>query len=385
MRLLVKQGERTINECHFDKGPICIGRHTSQVILPGRAVSRQHAVIQNPNPGVWIIEDLGSSNKTYLNNVEIQKSEIKTGDTIRISDFHINVDFDKSKGLDLGDTIKLDKAELYHQELLNAMTPRLPYRADTYFGESLKNYIDEKHAVALYTADNEELTSEKGKIFLSDGSHTYYLFLALIYRGRNMSVVTNSLSIAGEYAWCLGKINKLKFPSNGIVDANYGGLFELKEEDLAKELTDAANIFISCGILDSIEGPWIDATRAVIRRKAIESGCPVTILCDYHTLSHDPKHHHDAPMFTGIHIEKWHNFIRGPYSCIITTPHPDMPESYRQLSPTIRGPVNIPDDKPHNWQRYCLNAKNFASDLGNRFIEVDTKTQKALQYKTIKH
>jgi len=380
MRLVVKQGEHIISQFHFDKGPICIGRHTSQVLLASSTVSRQHAVIQNPNPGVWVIEDLKSENKTYLNDVEIQKSKIKTGDTIRISDFHINVDLDKPKGLDSGDTIKLNKDELSRQELLNAMTPRLSYRTDTFFGRSLKEYTDEKRAVALYTANNEGLIPEKGNIFLTDGSHTYYLFLALTYQNRNVSVVTNSLGVAGEYAQYLGKINKTKFPSNGVVDADYGGLFELKEEDLAKELADSTNIFISCDFIDPTEGPWIHATRAAIRRKAIESGCPVTILCDYHSLSHDPKEHDSAPMFVGDYIDTWHNFIKGRCNHIITTHHPDMPEDYLLLPPWKRGPFNIPE-KPHSWQRCGQNSRRLAEDMHERFIEVDIKTFKQLSYK----
>jgi len=67
MRLVVKQNERTINEFRFNKGPIYIGRHTnSQVFLPGRAVSRQHAVIFKTYEGKWILEDLDSANKIPL-------------------------------------------------------------------------------------------------------------------------------------------------------------------------------------------------------------------------------------------------------------------------------------------------------------------------------
>ncbi|MCK4913731.1 MAG: FHA domain-containing protein [Planctomycetes bacterium] len=96
MRLVVKQSGHTIKELRFDKGPIYIGRHlNSQVLLPDRAVSRQHAVIFNTHDKKWVVEDLDSSNKTYLNDEEIHKSEIKTGDYIRIIDFVIEIDIDK--------------------------------------------------------------------------------------------------------------------------------------------------------------------------------------------------------------------------------------------------------------------------------------------------
>jgi pSer/pThr/pTyr-binding forkhead associated (FHA) protein len=112
MRLVVKQGERTVNEFHFDKGPIYIGRHTnSQVFLPDKTVSRQHAVIYNTKDGQWVVEDLDSANKTYLNDNEIHKAEIKTGDLIRISDFAIEINFETDAAPDpAGETVELEEA-----------------------------------------------------------------------------------------------------------------------------------------------------------------------------------------------------------------------------------------------------------------------------------
>ena len=111
MRLVVKQGERTINEYHFDKGPIYIGRHTnSQILLPDKVVSRQHAVIYNTKDGQWVVEDLDSANKTYLNDGEIHKADIKTGDVIRISDFAIEINFETASTADPGETVELEEA-----------------------------------------------------------------------------------------------------------------------------------------------------------------------------------------------------------------------------------------------------------------------------------
>jgi pSer/pThr/pTyr-binding forkhead associated (FHA) protein len=111
MRLVVKQGERTVNEFHFDKGPIYIGRHTnSQIFLPDKTVSRQHAVIYNTKDGQWVVEDLDSANKTYLNDNEIHKVEFKTGDVIRISDFTIEVNFETAAAQDPGETVELEEA-----------------------------------------------------------------------------------------------------------------------------------------------------------------------------------------------------------------------------------------------------------------------------------
>ncbi len=92
MRLFVSLGGSSINEIRFDRGPIYIGRQAgSQVFLPDQAVSRQHAVIYAMRDGTWVIEDLGSSNKTHLNDRAIHKNELKHGDIVRIADFTIQV------------------------------------------------------------------------------------------------------------------------------------------------------------------------------------------------------------------------------------------------------------------------------------------------------
>ncbi|MHC5060166.1 MAG: FHA domain-containing protein [Planctomycetota bacterium] len=92
MRLFINLSGSSVNELNFKKGPIYIGRRMgSQVFLPDKAVSRQHAVFYATKDGTWIIEDLDSSNKTYLNDKAIHKSEVRQGDVIRIADFTIEV------------------------------------------------------------------------------------------------------------------------------------------------------------------------------------------------------------------------------------------------------------------------------------------------------
>ena len=110
MRLVVKRNGQTVNEFQFDRGPVYIGRHAhSQVFLPDRSVSRQHAAIFTTQEGKWLVEDLNSANKTYLNDKAIHKAEIKTGDLIRIGDFTIEIDLkaksDTVASLHLADTL----------------------------------------------------------------------------------------------------------------------------------------------------------------------------------------------------------------------------------------------------------------------------------------
>ena len=110
MRLIVKKDSQTVNDLRFERGPIYIGRHQhSQVFLPDRVVSRQHAAIFTTIEGKWVVEDMDSANKTFLNGEEVQKAELNTGDVICISDFTIEVDLETTpaevKPIHLEDTL----------------------------------------------------------------------------------------------------------------------------------------------------------------------------------------------------------------------------------------------------------------------------------------
>lgn len=93
MRLTVKaDGGKVLGNYHFAKGPIQIGRHNeSDIVLSDKAVSRNHAVVFDSEDGVWMVEDLGSANKTFLNDKQIKKEKISDGNVIRIADFNILV------------------------------------------------------------------------------------------------------------------------------------------------------------------------------------------------------------------------------------------------------------------------------------------------------
>ena len=110
MRLFVSLGESSVNELEFDRGPIYVGRQTgSQVFLPDKSVSRQHSVFYTTKDGVWVVEDLGSSNKTYVNSQAVHKTELKHNDVVRIADFLIRVsleaDEDHERQDEMEDTI----------------------------------------------------------------------------------------------------------------------------------------------------------------------------------------------------------------------------------------------------------------------------------------
>jgi pSer/pThr/pTyr-binding forkhead associated (FHA) protein len=94
MRLVLKQKDGEAKEFQFAQGPIQIGRAPdSHVFIPDRTVSKKHALIAC-NDGTWQVQDLDSANKTYLNGEAVATAELKTGDSIRITDFTIEVTLD---------------------------------------------------------------------------------------------------------------------------------------------------------------------------------------------------------------------------------------------------------------------------------------------------
>ena len=94
MRLILKKDGDSVKEFQIAKQNIQIGRQPDcDVILANGAVSRKHAVLSYDELSeVWTLKDKGSANKTYLNDKAVRKSEVKTGDLIRIGNCTIEVD-----------------------------------------------------------------------------------------------------------------------------------------------------------------------------------------------------------------------------------------------------------------------------------------------------
>jgi len=115
MRVLVKQKDGQTKQYQFVEGPICIGRAAdSHIFLPDRTVSKQHATIFIADDGKWMVQDMASANKTFLNGEPIHKVEIKSGDCLRITDFTIEIHLENGVAVDetaqLEDTFNLEAA-----------------------------------------------------------------------------------------------------------------------------------------------------------------------------------------------------------------------------------------------------------------------------------
>jgi len=116
MRLLLRQQDGTTREFQFAQGPVSIGRGAeSQVFLPNPAVSRQHAVLHCADDGIWIIEDLDSASKTFLNDQPVRKSKVKHGDLLRVTTFTMEIALEEEvpkeqEAMRMEDTLHLEAA-----------------------------------------------------------------------------------------------------------------------------------------------------------------------------------------------------------------------------------------------------------------------------------
>jgi len=89
IELVVKLGERVIEEARIDKEVVNIGRDPGcDITLDNLGVSRQHAQIRIVQ-GRYLLADNHSTNGTFLNGRPIQSAEISPGDLIQVGKFHM--------------------------------------------------------------------------------------------------------------------------------------------------------------------------------------------------------------------------------------------------------------------------------------------------------
>lgn len=83
--LVVTEAEGAARTYPIALEPISIGRADAcQVVLADTYASQMHARVF-PKDGTWFVEDLGSTNGTYLNRAKVTApSEVGPGDEIRI-------------------------------------------------------------------------------------------------------------------------------------------------------------------------------------------------------------------------------------------------------------------------------------------------------------
>ena len=94
------------------KSSYTIGRGRGcEIQLPDISVSREHARIMHDQDG-FVVEDLGSTNGTFVNGESVSRQSLNSGDKIRVGrlhlEFQIREDGSSSETLDPSDTIVLE-------------------------------------------------------------------------------------------------------------------------------------------------------------------------------------------------------------------------------------------------------------------------------------
>lgn len=102
-KMIVSIDEVVIKEVQLTKDRTTVGRRPyNDIVIDNLAVSGEHAVLQMTGAEV-ILEDLNSTNGTYLNGKAIKKQQLHNGDSIEIGKYKIKFigdelanDFDKT-------------------------------------------------------------------------------------------------------------------------------------------------------------------------------------------------------------------------------------------------------------------------------------------------
>jgi ABC-type multidrug transport system ATPase subunit/pSer/pThr/pTyr-binding forkhead associated (FHA) protein len=102
----------TLTDLPLDKDVITIGRDPSNdLTLPNPLVSRRHARLRRAG-ATYVIDDLGSTNGTFVNGTRITSHELKAGDQIQISVFVIAYSGMTLQPLSTEGNIRLDAIHL---------------------------------------------------------------------------------------------------------------------------------------------------------------------------------------------------------------------------------------------------------------------------------
>ena len=89
--LIVRDGPAAGSRIEIE-GEVILGRETTEYLQQDGEVSRRHAVVRS-DPGGVTIEDLGSANGTFVNEVRIESATpLNGGDTLRIGQTNLEVE-----------------------------------------------------------------------------------------------------------------------------------------------------------------------------------------------------------------------------------------------------------------------------------------------------
>ena len=112
LTILLKFNDKILKTIESEKDEIVIGRNAeNDIVVENLAVSKMHARIVNQG-GEYYIEDLNSTNGTYLNNIRITKKNLKNNDIIIVGKHSLEIHFVRKGDIDPTQYIKNDTMKL---------------------------------------------------------------------------------------------------------------------------------------------------------------------------------------------------------------------------------------------------------------------------------
>ena len=112
LTILLKFNEKILKTIESDKNEIIIGRNAANdIAIENLAVSKQHARIVKQDEAYYI-EDLNSTNGTYLNKIRITKKDLNNNDIIIIGKHSLEIHFVKKGDVNTIQHIKNDTMKL---------------------------------------------------------------------------------------------------------------------------------------------------------------------------------------------------------------------------------------------------------------------------------
>ena len=112
LTILLKFNDKILKAIESDKKEIVIGRNAeNDIVIENLAVSKMHARIVEQD-GAYYIEDLNSTNGTYLNKIRITKKDLKNNDIIIVGKHSLEINFVKKGDINTTQYIKSDTMKL---------------------------------------------------------------------------------------------------------------------------------------------------------------------------------------------------------------------------------------------------------------------------------
>ena len=112
LTISLKFNEKVLKTIESDKNEIMIGRNAeNDIVIENLAVSKLHARIVKQDEAYYI-EDLNSTNGTYLNKIRITKKDLKDNDIISVGKHSLEIHFLKKGDINTTQNIKNDTMKL---------------------------------------------------------------------------------------------------------------------------------------------------------------------------------------------------------------------------------------------------------------------------------